>query len=211
MTSRKITPRQVWWASYLSSFFFNDLHTPGKQNPADPASRRPYSAPDPLTGQDLVTLLSPSCLQEGLTVMSLSTSLASINITFSLPPTEVRSLLTTAYVSERKLLSSPTSKLYCWRGGLWWFRDCLYVPALERSTILTSSHSPPTAGHLGVSRMLSNLTRTYSWPSVRQDVINFCWSCDSCQQTKISTQARSGELVPLPIPDRPWTSLISTS
>lgn len=38
-----------------------------------------------------------------------------------------------------------------------------------------------------------------------QDVINFCRSCDSCQRTRISTQARSGELVPLPIPDRPWS------
>lgn len=53
--------------------------------------------------------------------------------------------------------------------------------------------------------MRSTLTRTYAWPTVRQDTIQFCRSCDSCQRTKISTQLGPGELVPLPIPDRPWS------
>lgn len=205
MTSRKLTPRQVRWASYLSSFYFNILHTPGKQNPADPASRRPDFTPSPLAGEELITLLTPSRLRDGLTVMSLSTSISSIDTSFSLPPLEVRSLLTSSYPSEQELLSKPPSKLYCWQGGLWWFRDRLYVPASAQLLLLNNFHASPTAGHPGVARMLSTLTRTYSWPSVRQDIINYCRSCDSCQRTKISTQARAGELVPLPIPDRPWS------
>lgn len=205
MTSRKLTPRQVRWASYLSSFYFTILHTPGKQNPADRPSRRPDFTPSPLAGDELTTLLTPSRLRDGLTVMSLSTSISSIDTTFSLPPPEVRSLLTNSYPSEHELLSNPSSKLYRWQGGLWWFRDRLYVPVLARSLLLNNFHNSPTAGHPGVARMLSTLTRTYSWPTVRQDVINYCRSCDSCQRTKISNQARAGELVPLPIPDRPWS------
>lgn len=53
--------------------------------------------------------------------------------------------------------------------------------------------------------MLAALTRTFLWPSVQQDVITFCKSCDSCQRTKISTQPLAGHMVPLPIPDRPWS------
>lgn len=60
MTSRKLTPRQVRWASYLSSFYFNILHTPGKQNPADPASRRPDYVPSSSVNENLTTLLTPS-------------------------------------------------------------------------------------------------------------------------------------------------------
>lgn len=41
MTARHLMPRQARWASFLSSFHFDSLHTPGKLNPADPASRRP--------------------------------------------------------------------------------------------------------------------------------------------------------------------------
>ncbi|KAG0146579.1 hypothetical protein CROQUDRAFT_702217 [Cronartium quercuum f. sp. fusiforme G11] len=51
--------------------------------------------------------------------------------------------------------------------------------------------------------MLSTLTRTFAWPTVRQDVVKFISSCDSCQRVKISTAKKSGELIPLPMPDRP--------
>lgn len=40
---------------------------------------------------------------------------------------------------------------------------------------------------------------------MRQDVITFCKSCDSFQRIKISTQPPAGQVVPLPIPDRPWS------
>lgn len=137
--------------------------------------------------------------------MSLSFSIDSIDIAFSLPSPEIRGLLTKAYESETEILSSPKSKLYCWQGNLWWYRDRLYVPLAARTTILTNFHDSPAAGHPGIARMLSSLTRTFLWPSIRQDVITFCQSCDSCQRTKISTQPPAGNLVPLPIPDRPWS------
>lgn len=38
MTSQHLTPRQARWASLLSMYHFEILHTPGKLNPADPAS-----------------------------------------------------------------------------------------------------------------------------------------------------------------------------
>ncbi|KAG0146580.1 hypothetical protein CROQUDRAFT_33221, partial [Cronartium quercuum f. sp. fusiforme G11] len=41
MKSQKLSPCQCRWASYLSSFYFPNLHTPGKSNRADPASQRP--------------------------------------------------------------------------------------------------------------------------------------------------------------------------
>lgn len=60
-------------------------------------------------------------------------------------------------------------------------------------------------GHPGTARMLSIISRTFSWDSIRKDVIAFCKPCDLCQRTRINTKAKSGELVPLPIPDRPWS------
>lgn len=33
MKSQKLTPQQVQWASYISPFYFNIFHTPGRQNP----------------------------------------------------------------------------------------------------------------------------------------------------------------------------------
>lgn len=52
MEVRSLTPRQARWAAFLSSFNFVIMHTPGRTNPADPASRRPDfvegSLPEPL-------------------------------------------------------------------------------------------------------------------------------------------------------------------
>lgn len=138
MTSRKLKPRQVQWAFYLSSSYFNIFHTPGKLNPADPSSRRTDYASSFSSKDNLITLFTPSQLQEGLTVMSLSTSIASINIniTFSLPPKVVCLLLTGAYASENALLSGLKYKLYRWQGGLRWFRECLCVPSTPRLTLI---------------------------------------------------------------------------
>lgn len=41
MTSHHLIPQKAQWASTLYIFHFEILHTPGKLNPADPASRRP--------------------------------------------------------------------------------------------------------------------------------------------------------------------------
>lgn len=137
--------------------------------------------------------------------MSLSSSVASIDTTFSVPAPATRKLLSDAYSTETEFLSAPKSKLYRWQGNLWWYRDRLYVPQVAPTTILTDFHDSPAVGHPGIARMLSSLTRTFLWPSIRQDFITFCKSCDSCQRTKISTQPPAGHLVPLPIPDRPWS------
>lgn len=158
MTSQKLTPRQVRWASYLSSFYFNILHTPGKQNPADPASRRPDYVSSSSIDDNLKTLLTPSRLREGVTVMSLAPSVASIDTKFSLPAPVTRKLLSDAYSTETEFLTSPKSKLYCWQGNLWWYRDRLYVPQAARNTILTDFHDSPAVGHPGIARILSLLT-----------------------------------------------------
>lgn len=204
MTSQKLTPRQACWASYLGSFYFSILHTPGKLNPADPASRRPdYEAQDSVT--DPVVLFSISQLVNGLKVMSMPTSVSSIDISFSLPAVETCALLTDAYPSERGFLEGSPGPLYRFRGALWWYRDRLYVPSVLRPTILSAFHDSPSMGHPGVARMLSVVSRTFSWPTLKQDLLLFVKSCDSCQRTKIDTSKRTGQLVPLPVPDRPWS------
>lgn len=76
---------------------------------------------------------------------------------------------------------------------------------ISTPTVLASFHDSVTAGHPGIARILSSLTRADLWPSVQQEVIRFCRSCNLCQQTKISTQPQSRELIDLPIPARPWS------
>lgn len=204
MSSQNLTPRQARWAAYLGPFYFSILHTPGKLNPADPASRRPDFESSSVTA-DPVVLLRMSRLVNGLQVASLPTYVSSIDLSFSLPAAEARSLLTHSYPSESEFLSNSPGPLYRFRGGLWWYRDRLYVPPVLRPNVLAAFHDSPSMGHPGAARMLSVIGCTFAWPTLKHDLLLFIKSCDSCQRTKIDTSRRTGELVRLPVPDRPWS------
>ncbi|KAG0143909.1 hypothetical protein CROQUDRAFT_95671 [Cronartium quercuum f. sp. fusiforme G11] len=203
MASQKLTPRQACWASYLSSFFFNILHTPGKLNPVDPASRRPdYESSASLT--EPVKLFFTHTLPNGLNMATMQTSTSSVDISFSLPGNETCQILLTSYNMEKAFLTDNPGPLYNFKGSLWWFRNHLYVPASLHPTLLSHFHDSPSMGHPGTACMLAILSWTYSWPTIRKDVILFVKSCDSCQQTKIDTSRKTGKLLPFPYPDQPW-------
>lgn len=84
MKSQKPNLCQVHWAAHLSSFWFQILHTPGKDNLADPASRRP-DYEEGWVVCPLITLLKHALLKGGITIGSLSTSVSSLDIEFSFP------------------------------------------------------------------------------------------------------------------------------
>ncbi|CAJ0944293.1 unnamed protein product [Ranitomeya imitator] len=62
-------------------------------------------------------------------------------------------------------------------------------------------------GHPGMSATRKAITRLFWWPSMNSDIIEFVSACDTCARAKSSHNRPAGDLVPLPIPDRPWTHL----
>lgn len=54
---------------------------------------------------------------------------------------------------------------------------------------------------------LDLISRTFSWPQIRTEVLAFVSSCARCQQIKVDHQRKQGELIPLPVPDRPWSTI----
>lgn len=199
MLSQKLTPRQARWPAYLSFFWFHILHTPGKFNPADPASR----LPDYEQGREAcpsITLLKPALPKGGVSVGALSTSVSSLDIKFSFPASGARDLLVASYPAAPTVSQSPISPLYSSQGVLWWYRDSLYAPPALCPRMLSAFHDSASMRHPGIAHMLSCLSRTYSWPAMRVDVVWFGGSCDSCQQIIIDTKTSTGKLQPLPIP-----------
>lgn len=210
MSAQHLTPRQARWASFLSSFSFEILHTPGKLNPADPASRRPdfVSGRDP---GDRVVLLGHRVVTESdvsMAVLSLSSSDHSLPSDPHFMPVDsfILHCLQELYAGDSLILAGAKSFLR-YENDLWWWRDRLYVPEAFRVYIIGKMHGDPAAGHWGVFRTLDLLTRSFSWPNVRADVLAFTSSCVRCQQIRVDHRKPQGELVPLPIPDRPWSTL----
>lgn len=60
---------------------------------------------------------------------------------------------------------------------------------------------------MGIAKTLARLSENFSWPGIRQDVIDFVTNCLPCQQTKYETKKIAGLLCPLPVPQRPWEDL----
>ena len=74
----------------------------------------------------------------------------------------------------------------CWEdaggGGL---NKCfqLVIPPSLVPTVLAELHDSPTAGHLGVGKVLEKVRRRFYWVGQRRDVQGWCDSCNLCGST----------------------------
>ncbi|KAL0188420.1 hypothetical protein M9458_015519, partial [Cirrhinus mrigala] len=86
--------------------------------------------------------------------------------------------------------------------------DCpkgkIYVPSSLRDRLLGTVHQ---SGHPGSKRTLSLLQSRYWWSSMRRDTIRYVQSCSVCARSNSLRMSPAGLLVPLPIPERPWSHL----
>ncbi|KAL0180376.1 hypothetical protein M9458_025818, partial [Cirrhinus mrigala] len=85
----------------------------------------------------------------------------------------------------------------------------IYVPSSQRLNLLGTVHQSPGSGHPDSKRTLSSLLiqARYWWPSMRRDTIRYVQSCSVCAMTNSLRMLSAGKLVPLPIPERPWSHL----
>ncbi|KAL0151794.1 hypothetical protein M9458_052945 [Cirrhinus mrigala] len=83
----------------------------------------------------------------------------------------------------------------------------IYVPRSLRPHLLGTAHGSPGSGHPGSKRTLSLLQNRYWWPSMRRDTIRYVQSCSVCAKSNSPRMLPAGKLVPLPIPERPWSHL----
>lgn len=81
----------------------------------------------------------------------------------------------------------------------------LCVPVGEAlNLILHAAHN--AAGHLGISKTVTNLKRFF-FPRLRRTVQAYIAGCDDCQRNKAIHRRPAGLYTPLHIPTRPWTHI----
>lgn len=91
-------------------------------------------------------------------------------------------------------------------GFIYWKRTRVYVPADDhlKAQIMHECHDAPTRGHLGTTKTMHAVTRSFYWPDMQAFIKNYVRTCKSCQANKPSLQLPAGLLQSLPIPDGPW-------
>ncbi|KAK5988430.1 Transposon Tf2-11 polyprotein-like protein [Cladobotryum mycophilum] len=86
-------------------------------------------------------------------------------------------------------------------------QDRLYVPVGMRKEILMLIHDDPAAGHQGVTRTLKRARLWYTWPGMREDIVEHIRFCHECQTSKGRQHLPYGELAALPIPNEPFEEI----
>ena len=94
------------------------------------------------------------------------------------------------------------------RDGLVYSRSgAVYIPDDRRlkTRLLELAHD--AVGHFGRARTVERLSRHCVWVGMTKEVEDYCRSCAVCAVSKSSNALPAGQLVPLPIPERPWDSV----
>jgi len=107
-----------------------------------------------------------------------------------------------ADVEQDSILALPGSEL---KDGVIYVDNMLYIPKDQalRTEIMSMHHDDPLAGHFGRDKTLELIRRKYYWPSMANDVEEYCATCQICQKTKTKRHKPYGELNSLPFPKRP--------
>lgn len=194
-TSTKfLTRRLARWADFLIDFDFILRYRPGASNTqADILSREGTSRNEQANQEHVESaILSPKEI-----------ILAAIDFTGDSSFLEEIRTATT----KDPIVKELPKKGYALKEGLLLYNDLIYVPTVDlRLHILRENHDSPTAGHFGINKTIELVTRNYWWPGLKSFIADYIKSCD-CNRAKSSRHKPYGLLEPLPIPNRPWSSI----
>ena len=213
-TQPQLSGRQSRWKDVIANYDFDIEYIDGKSNVvADGLSRRAdhmhssqllQSAPSDAVPVTVSTIAVPSVtvVPPVLRINAITTLLSDIHQSMH-ADSLYQSLL------RSNAASLTAADLHVERSYLYYRRTRLYIPAdaALRTRLIHECHDAPASGHLGKDKTIEQLKRRCYWPRMDADVVSYVRSCDACQRNKPSHQSTMGALMPLPIPDRPWSTV----
>ncbi|MBW0514132.1 hypothetical protein O181_053847 [Austropuccinia psidii MF-1] len=72
------------------------------------------------------------------------------------------------------------------------------------NTMLHEFHDSDAAGHLSEGRTLERVKTCSWWPIWKNDVAEYCQTCDRCQKENRATGRRFGMMIQIQDPKLPW-------
>ncbi|KAK3506468.1 hypothetical protein QTP70_001152 [Hemibagrus guttatus] len=82
-----------------------------------------------------------------------------------------------------------------------------FIPRSHRTSLIHSTHVSLGTGHPAIKGTLSLLQQCFWWPRMAVDVKRYVQGCRECAMSKSPRHLPAGKLLPLPVPNRPWSLL----
>ncbi|KAK3569947.1 hypothetical protein QTP86_007632 [Hemibagrus guttatus] len=82
-----------------------------------------------------------------------------------------------------------------------------FIPRSHRTSLIHATHVSLGTGHPGIKGTLSLLQQRFWWPRMAVDVKRYVQGCRECAMSKSPRHLPAGKLLPLPVPNRPWSHL----
>ncbi|KAI5625501.1 hypothetical protein C0J50_15047 [Silurus asotus] len=81
----------------------------------------------------------------------------------------------------------------------------VFVPTTCHRGLIQSVHEGLGTDHPGEKHMVQLVQTRYWWPGMTRDINHCVQECATCAMAKVPHHLPVGKLVPLPIPQRPWS------
>ena len=199
-SKQNLTPRQRAYADRLLPFNFKIIYTQGKDMVVSDALSRSYAPTGPAEKMQLLT-----CDNDGITLTQQPLIVAS---TLIVPDIETDTLHSKIISAQ---LSIPRPTLYDFENGLITHKQKIVLPKDIQldllHEIINKHHDSPTAGHFGIAKTLELLKRNFHFLGPQSPIHEYVSNCIICQTNKSRRHKPYGLLMPLPIPNKPWSSV----
>jgi Integrase zinc binding domain/RNase H-like domain found in reverse transcriptase len=198
-TTRILSRRQARWSTFLSRFNMVIRFRPGRLGTKpDALTRQPDLYPKG-EGKPYGTVNPQNC-RPGFSSTQLSTSLratvmlpVALRGIITMDIEELQKDILSAYDTDPAVqlfrADSDNSKYSRWSVddvGFVWIDQRILVPESGdlRLRVLQSFHDHPVSGHFGVNKTLLVIRREYTWPNIREFVVDYVKSCTTCARSK---------------------------
>ena len=218
-TTKILNRRQTRWSEILSEYKFNLSYRSGKANDqADALSRREDVYPK--RGESSFAAHNPANTRPIINPDTIRVSFSKTkDLGFEYKPDELLLEILDAQQTDQHISNIKSQLLqddpraiqadYTLKKGLVLQHGRILVPESDKIKllILQSRHDHPLAGHPGRTKTLSLVQRDFTWPSMKTYITEYVKTCHQCQRAKARRHKPFGQLQPLPVPQRPWSSI----